>query len=120
MTGVEYRELIRQASLGHDWVEKLVVAGFGEQGTDIDDIGHRRPETFAAEARALLGDTRYAAYQRSQDEAFIEALGMAKTQKLPVDSAMRAYDIRLTAIEEARRLFANDTLTPEQRKAALT
>ncbi len=119
MTGVEYRELIRQASSGQNWVEDMVVAGFGEQSTDIDDIGKRRPETFDAEARALLGDTRYAAYQRSRDEAFTEVLGMAKNQKLPVDSAIRAYDIRLTAIEEARRLFANDTLTPDQRKAAL-
>lgn len=119
LSGFEYRQLVQLSVPGPGWVTELAVNLFIDEEEAMESIARRRPDNFEAGARALLGEQRYAAYQRSQDPAFQEALQMADRGKLPESAALQAYDVRQAVLHEARRLAADASLTPEQHKAAL-
>ena len=70
--------------------------------------------------KTALGDERYAEYQRSQDSSFRNLTQLATQNGLPKETAIKGYEIRQTAIQEAQKLRQDQTLTPQQRKEAIT
>lgn len=120
LSGFEHRELLRLATQGRDWVSDVLVAALTHDEGSLENVARERPENFEAQARALLGDARFAAYERSQDKAFQQLMQSAEDGRLPESVAIRAYDIRMSALGEARVLAEHaGSVTPELRKQAL-
>lgn len=71
------------------------------------------------QVKRVLGEARYAEYQRAQDPAYQSLYRVAERQGLPKDSALKAYEIKKLAEEQARTLRQDSSLTPEQRQRAL-
>jgi len=69
--------------------------------------------------KSMLGEQRYAEYQRSQDWGFRNLSRVAQQTGLPQDTAIKAYDVQRLASEEAARVRTDATLTVEQRTETL-
>jgi hypothetical protein len=67
----------------------------------------------------MLGETRYTDYERAQDWNFQNMYRVADKNGLGKDAAVKVYDMKKAAEDEARKLRADKSLTPEQRTAAL-
>ena len=72
-----------------------------------------------AQIKAILGDARYADYERSQDYAFQGIYRVTEKNNLGKDAAIKVYDMKKAAEDEAKKLRSNTSLTGEQRNAAL-
>src|SRR6185503_7840203 len=72
-----------------------------------------------AQIKAILGDTRYADYERAQDYAFQGIYRVTEKNNLGKDAAIKVYDMKKAAEDEAKKLRSNTSLTGEQRNAAL-
>lgn len=69
--------------------------------------------------RAFLGERGYADYQRSTDGEFHELFFFAEENNVPLQSAIKAYDLKKATDSEVGRIRADDTLSVEERNAAL-
>lgn len=67
----------------------------------------------------LLGEARYADYERSQDWAYQSIYRTAERQGLGKDAAVKVYEMKKLAEEQARKLQQDPSLAPEQRQRAL-
>src|SRR5262249_31311448 len=76
-------------------------------------------EEFEAGARSLLGDARFADFQRAQDGRFQQAYQVAKEFSLPVEAAIKVFELRKATEEEVGRIRADQTLAKEQQREAL-
>ena len=76
------------------------------------------PET-ESEIQALLGPQRLSAYERSKDEAFREFAGTARRLDLPLDPAVKAWEVRRAAEAAVAELKATEGIGPAERRAAL-
>lgn len=71
------------------------------------------------EIKSELGEERYQEYKRAQDYAFQAMYRVTERENLGKDAAVKAYEMKKTAEDEARKLRSDNSLTPEQRAAAL-
>jgi hypothetical protein len=67
----------------------------------------------------LLGETRYADYARAQDWTYQSIYRVAERQGLPKDAAVKVYEMKQIAEEQASKVRQDNALTPEQRQRAL-
>lgn len=74
---------------------------------------------FAEEARAALGDARYADYQRARDPDFQNALQVTQFYSLPADIATRVYDLKRDVDARAAGVTGNAALTEQRRRELL-
>lgn len=72
-----------------------------------------------ARLKSILGGVRYAEYQRATDQAYKEMLRVAERSGLAKDAATKVYDLKSAAEAEASRLRKDESLSAEQRQAAL-
>lgn len=72
-----------------------------------------------AQLKNILGETRFADYERSQDYAYQGIAKVAERNNLGKDAAIKVYDMKKLAEEQARNLRNDKSLTSEQRTAAL-
>jgi hypothetical protein len=79
----------------------------------------RRDAEFARQLNALLGPERFADYLRAQDPSFIEAFRFTRNHGLSRDVAVKIYDVRRTAEDQAVQLKADPTLSRDDLAAAL-
>lgn len=94
---------------------------------ELFDLGRRTPpgeearrkEAFETEVRRILGESRFANYQRAQEEGFRQAAAFARNHDLPLSAAIETYDTRKRAEEERRQVLADDELDVGQKQAAL-
>ncbi len=75
---------------------------------------------FAEEARAALGEQRYADYQRSRDADYQNALQVTQYYKLPDDVATRIYDLKRDVDSRASAITANTALSEQRQRELLT
>lgn len=73
-----------------------------------------------AKVKATLGDERYADYERAQDWNFQAIHRVADKNNLTKNDAIKVYDMKKVAEAEARKLRADQSLSKEQRDAALS
>ena len=66
-----------------------------------------------------LGEDRYQEYKRSQDFAFQSMYRVADRENLGKEAAIKVYDMKKLADDQATRVRADKALTPEQRMEAL-
>ncbi|NBV23296.1 MAG: hypothetical protein EBS05_15425 [Proteobacteria bacterium] len=69
--------------------------------------------------KAQLGDDRYAELKRGEDYAFQTMFRAADREGLGKEAAVKVYDMKKAAEDQARQVRADQTLTSEQRAAAL-
>ena len=69
--------------------------------------------------KAQLGDERYADYKRSEDFAYQAMFRAASREGLGKDVAVKAYDMKKFAEDQASKIRADQKLTADQRTAAL-
>jgi hypothetical protein len=69
--------------------------------------------------KALLGDTRYVEYERSQDWNYQQLSRVVEKAGLPKESAVKVYDMKKAAEDEVKKVRADKSLTKEQRQEAL-
>jgi hypothetical protein len=69
--------------------------------------------------RTVLGEERYAEYQRTRDPMY-RSLNTAGTEAgLPKESILQAYEAQKVARDESQRIMRDPSLTPELQKQAL-
>lgn len=72
-----------------------------------------------AQLKSVLGEARYAEYERAQDRTYQGIYRVAQRQGLPKDSADKVYDMQKIAQDQTRKVQQDPTLSPEQRQAAI-
>ena len=87
-----------------------------EQFPAGDKLGTSQRE---AAVKALLGEERFADYQRGGDGRFHEIYQVTERYELPRATAVRADDLRKAALEAARQIQLQAALSSEERLAAL-
>jgi hypothetical protein len=80
----------------------------------------RRRAEFESQVQKLFGPVHYAEYRRAQDPEFRETSAFIEEQGLPFSSAISIYAIRHAAEEQAGKLKADESISAEERTAALT
>jgi hypothetical protein len=121
LTGDELRRVAAITAQARDLVGLALRNGFDKHrpGHDIEDMLDKLPRESLPEIRELLGPERAAAFERSMDKDFRDFARAARGAELPVDSAIKAFDIRRVAEAAAREVKAIDGLDPAQRSASL-
>lgn len=74
---------------------------------------------FAEEARAALGEQRYAEYQRARDPDYQNALQVTQFYSLPEEMAARVYELKRDVDVRASAISANQSLTEARRNELL-
>jgi hypothetical protein len=69
--------------------------------------------------KSVLGEQRYADYQRSRDSQFRNLARLAQETGLPSETAIKAWDVQRLARDESSRLRSNPDFTPEQRDQSM-
>jgi len=121
LTGEELRRMMTLVSRDKDLVGTLLRTQLDRSQDDEDamkSLQQPGPEALAG-IHAMLGEQRFADYQRSKDEAFREFARSASRHNLPKETAVKAYEIRRTAEMAAREVKGNAEMTAGQQRAAL-
>ncbi len=86
-----------------------------------DQMQQRRDaETqIAAQLKTALGEARANEFLRAQNYEFQSLAQLAQRENLPLDAAVRAYDLRTSTSEESGRIFNDQNLTTDQKRAAM-
>ena len=123
LTGDELRRMTAIFSRDKDFITLLLRAELEGNphggGNDLEDIINQVSPEAEREIHAMLGEQRSAAYERSQDEAFREFVGAGRALNVPLDSTVKAWEIRQMAETAAHELRATEGMAPEQRREAL-
>ena len=72
-----------------------------------------------SQIKTALGDTRYADYERAQDFNFQNMYRVADKNGLTRDAAVKVYDMKKIAEEQARAVRTDQSLSPAQRASTL-
>lgn len=72
------------------------------------------------EIRAILGEERYAAYQRAQDQIYRQTLAVVDRFDLPSETAGQLYEMQKAAMEQAKAIRSDHSRSEEDRQALLT
>ena len=97
----------------------------GAFGAPLNLKGEEQEKQKAAEkaldeaVKAQLGQTRYDDYKRAQDYAFQAMFRAADREGLGKDAAVKAFDMKKAAEDQAKQLRDDQTLSADQRTAAL-
>jgi len=76
-------------------------------------------EQLNEQLREVLGEQRYADYERAQDYQYQQLHRIVQRAGLTTDTANEVYDMRKIAENQANQVRGNQNLTSEQRNAAL-
>lgn len=72
-----------------------------------------------ADIKTQLGDARYADYKRGEDYAYQAMYRAADREGLGKEAAVKAYDMKKAAEDQAKQIRADKNLSADQRTAAL-
>jgi len=75
--------------------------------------------TLQEQIRSVLGEERYAEYQRTRDPVYRSINSAGVEAGLPKDSILQAYAAQKALQEESQRILVDPNLTPEARTQAL-
>jgi hypothetical protein len=74
---------------------------------------------FAAKVKDVLGSQRFEDFQRAQKPAFQEIFAFSQQNNLPKNAAVAVFESRQYAAEQADEIQKDDTLSADERLAAL-
>lgn len=112
ITAMELRQiaLARAAAGGRlfDWSEN-----------ETGEERKAKEEQFKAAVKNILGEMRYADFERAQDGEFRALFEISKDDGLPKETAVKVFDIRELAMEEAGRVRQDASLDEPARRQRL-
>ena len=73
----------------------------------------------AAPVRELLGPEKFAAYQRAQDNDYLQTLRVTDRFKLPEESAVQIHQMQRDALAQAKNIRNDNSRTDEEQQAIL-
>jgi hypothetical protein len=94
--------------------------GMGIMPTPADMA--RRREALAAiaqETKATLGEQRAAEFARASSGEFQQLYRLAQRENLPVEAAVRAYDVRDNAAKQSMAIFEDTARSNDEKRLAL-
>lgn len=98
---------------------------FGESFAAVNHKGEEKAKQDAAKkaleesVKAQLGDERYADYKRSEDFAYQAMFRAASREGLGKDAAVKAFNMKKAAEDQATAIRTDKSLSSDQRIAAL-
>ena len=95
------------------------VAAMIESGVRRLPVSREAQQKIADQLKQVLGDARYTDYARASSYEFQQLYRLVQQENLPSATAVRTYDLRDTAAQESLRIFNDQALDPEQKRAAL-
>jgi hypothetical protein len=90
-----------------------------EFGTRDGRLGSAATAKMDEELKILLGQSRYAEFERSQDYAYQSAFQVAIRHSLDKDAAERVFNLKQDAERQAKTVQQDASMSREQRAAAL-
>lgn len=88
-------------------------------GMETSDQRRKVTEEINASLKQTLGEARFAEYTRANDREFQQLYQASRSENLPYDTLVRAYNTRASTGESSMRI-ANDTqMSPEAKMTAL-
>ena len=72
----------------------------------------------APEVKALLGESRFADYQRGLDDRFGDTFDFTEQNHLPKATAVTLYEVRSAAEDQLAKIQSDPNLEPAQKAAA--
>jgi hypothetical protein len=117
-TEQEFLELFKKRKAYDD---EYGVGGMGVQNLKGEEKEKQKAaeQKLDDEIKSMLGDQRYQEYKRAQDYNFQAMYRVAERENLGKDAAVKAYEMKKAAEDEARKLRTDTSLTREQRTTAL-
>src|SRR5688572_24739666 len=93
----------------------------GMQSNKPEDVEKRQAaqQELDQSIKNTLGEDRYREYRYDQDFSRSTLKDIAKEFNVPKEQAFKVFDVKAAAQEEAARVRKDQSLTPEQRQAAL-
>ena len=120
----ELQEYTTRTSPQAGWAQNL--AGFEATEEEYRALNQLRATTptnlmsqFNAQAQALLGEERFAVFQRGQDQRFAELLALAGRCQLPTNTVELLYQQRVSAEQQCAQVLSNPALSAEERQTLL-
>jgi hypothetical protein len=124
LTPEELQEYATRTSPQAGWAQNL--AGFEATEEEYRALNQLRATTptnlmsqFNAQAQALLGEERFAIFQRGQDQRFAELLSLAGRCQLPTNTVELLYQQRVIAEQQRAQVLSNPALSAEEKRALL-
>lgn len=90
-----------------------------DRGEDFWDRRRAAEEELNRQIRSVIGEERYLATQKQQDQDYIVAATATARLGLAADTPDRLYALRTPAIADSQKVAADPALTADQKKAAL-
>ena len=101
--------------------DEFSMMGMGGPPSQADqDKTKSAREAMDAQIKILLGDARYADYERFQDPYFQSIYRVTDKYGLSKDIAVKVFDMKTAAEDEAKRIRDDSSLAADQREAALS
>ena len=94
---------------------------FGMMSQDKEEQAKRAAaqKELDGQLKSMMGDARYADYQRGQDWAYGAMSKVAEREGLPKEAAVKMYDMKKAAEDQVNKLRMDQSLSNEQRQSAL-
>jgi len=89
---------------------------FGWKLDESDAERELRDSEFMNAAAQILGEKRFAEFQRAQDSDFVQLFNLARDNQLPRESAVKVYEMRQLAGQEVERIRHDDSLDDSARE----
>jgi hypothetical protein len=98
--------------------------GMGSTGAtylSADTMQQRRDaqKEVSTQLATALGTARATEFERDTNYEFQQLARATAAQKMPIDAAVHAFDLRNSAAEQSTRIADDNTMTVEQKRAAL-
>ena len=124
LTAEEYQEYTARTSSQALWAQNL--ADFEATEEDYHALNQLRASTppnqlsqFNTQAQALLGEERFAVFQRGQDQRFAEIHALAGRCQLPTNTVELLYQQRVNAERQCAQVRSNVTMATEDKRTLL-
>lgn len=116
-TGEEYRQ-VAEWKLALD--DEHPLPGRHDPGFEVMARARQEAEAgIEAQMKELLGEERFAAYDRSKQSDYQQLHELGDQFALPESKVNQAWEMQRMAINTAAQIRADDSLTPDEQRAAL-
>jgi hypothetical protein len=124
LTPQEWKEYTTRTTPQAGWAQNL--AGFDateEEYRALNQLHATTPTNLLsqsdAQAQALLGEERFAVFQRGQDQRFAELLALGERCQLPTNTVELLYQQRVMAEQQCAQVLSNPGLSAEDKRTLL-
>lgn len=112
----EFKDIFKMRKQFDDDYGLYNMGGLSKEDREKRDAAQKELDN---NVKQLLGEDRYADYKREQDYAYKGMAKAAQRAGLSKDAAVKAYDMKKIAEDQASKVRNDKSLTSEQRQTAL-